>query len=307
MIGGSEGDKGAMTATKVKPRYLDNGDGTVTDLRKNLMWVKKDTWLELGRLITWWDGAEYVKELNSKKFAGFSDWRIPNAHEARELYDPGLSNIDMEGCEIHIDPVFSPGCGYSTWTTETRGAKAAMGYDYRADYEFWLARENDGFPSGLRPVRNIEADGKLPRDQRFIDNKNGTISDLELKLMWKKDDSFLDLDKWISWQEAKIFIGELNKDDFAGFSDWRMPSRKEAQSIHDPSSPVEDTYGDTNFIVPAFSPGAGQTTWTKTLHKTDDSLAIRFNFYSGDYKFHKKGLRSHGVRPVRDIKENPED
>jgi len=55
-------------------------------------------------------------------------------------------------------------------------------------------------------------------------------------------------------------------------------------------------------LASAFPPGAGQTCWTKTLHKTDKALVIRFQFYNGDFKWHQKGLRSHGVRAVRVIK-----
>ena len=292
-----------MSQTKEQTRFVDNTDGTVTDIRKNLMWAKADTWVELGKRVSWWQGQEYIQELNGKKFAGHSDWRIPNRQEARELYDPELSNTDMEGCETHIDPVFTSGCGYTTWTTETRGAKAAMGYDYRADYEYWLARENDGFPSGLRPVRSIAVEGSLLPEERYLTHKNGTISDLETGLMWKAADSFLEMDKWISWSEAKVYISELNKEEIGGHTDWRMPTRKEAQSIHIAGNVVTDTYGDTLYLPAAFPPGAGQTSWTKTLHKTDNGIAIRFNFFSGDYKFHQKGLRSHGVRAVRTIPE----
>ena len=60
-------------------------------------------------------------------------------------------------------------------------------------------------------------------------------------------------------------------------------------------------------MTQVFPPGSGQTTWTKTLHKTDPSVAIRFHYYNGDYKFHKRGLRSHGVRAVRDIQPDTED
>ena len=145
-----------------------------------------------------------------------------------------------------------------------------------------------------------------PNDQRFVGHKNGTISDLETGLMWKASDSYLDLDKWVSWQEAKVFTSVINQEQFAGYNDWRLPTRKEAASIHDLSSPITDTYGDTVYLPAVFPPGSGQTTWTKTLHKTDQSVAIRFNYFSGDHKFHKKGLRSHGVRPVRNIEKTEE-
>ena len=284
-----------------KTRFVDNGDGTVTDRLKNRMWLKEDSWNRKGKRLSWWQCQEFCEEVNAARFAGFSDWRLPNAQEARDLFDAELSNTDMEGCEIHIDPVFAAGGGFTTWTTESRGAKAAMGYDYRADYEFWLAKENDGFPSAVRLVRTLVPEGRMTAEERFQVNRDGTISDFQTGLMWKASDSYLDLDKWVTWPEAKVYIKELNQDRFAGYTDWRMPTRKEAQSIYDPASPVTDKFGDTVYLPPVFPPGPGQTTWTKTLHKTDPSVAIRFHYYNGDFKFHKRGLRSHGVRAVRSL------
>jgi len=286
-----------------KAKYVDNGDGTVSDLTNNLMWLKKDTWVELGRQVSWHESQAYAKEVNDKKFAGYSNWRVPTGSEVKFLFDGEASNTDVEGGEIHLNSVFSPGCGFSTWTSETRGAKAAMGYDLRSSFEFWLAKENDGFPSAVRLVRQLkpqsaDEDG----EPRFTNNGDGTVSDKETQLMWKADDSFLELDKWVSWEEAKTYIEGLNRVRFAGNTDWRMPTRKEVQTIFDPGNPVTDKYGDTILLAPEFPPGAGQTCWTKTLNKTDKSLVIRFQFYNGDYKWHQLGLRSHGVRAVRDNK-----
>ena len=50
--------------------FIDNGDGTVSDLANQVMWVKNDTWIELGRLVTWHESQDYAKEMNEKKFAG---------------------------------------------------------------------------------------------------------------------------------------------------------------------------------------------------------------------------------------------
>jgi len=293
-----------MTEKTIKKvDFFDNGDGTVSDLTNKIMWLKNDTWIELGRLINWHESQSYAKEMNEKKFAGYSNWRVPTASEAKFLFDGEESNIDVEGGEIHLNTIFPSGCGFSTWTSETRGAKAAMGYDLRSAYEYWLAKENEGFPSAVRLVRQLESkpedtDGK----PRFINNDDGTVTDHETQLMWVENDTYLELDKWVSWEEAKTYVEGLNRHRFAGCVDWRMPTRKEVQTIFDPGNPVTDNYGDTILLAPGFPPGAGQTCWTKTLHKTDKSLAIRFQFYNGDYKWHQMGLRSHGVRAVRAIK-----
>jgi hypothetical protein len=284
-----------------KSRFIDNGDGTVTDSLHNRMWMKSDTWVELGRLLSWHQSQEYARKLNEEKFAGYGDWHIPTASEAKLLFDQETRNTDVEGAEIHIDPIFTSGCGFTTWTSETRGAKAAMGYDFRSDYEFWLAKENDGFPSAVRLVRALSRVPQNGDEVRFVDNGDGTISDHETGLMWKADDSYLDMDKWVTWAEAKVYVQGLNRHRFAGYTDWNMPTRKEAQSIYDPGNAVTDAYGDMVFVAKGFPPGSGLTCWTRTLHKTDPSLAMRFHFYTGDYKWNKKGLRSHGVRAVRPL------
>ena len=160
-------------STKLK--YIDNGDETVSDTRHGVMWMKNDTWLELGRLITWHDSLELASKKNEEKFAGYSNWRIPSASEAKYLFDAESSNMDVEGCEIHIDPIFPPGCGFSTWTSQTRGAKAAMSYDFRSDYEYWLAKENDGFPSAVRLVRDEKEEAEDPEFVRIENKDDGTI------------------------------------------------------------------------------------------------------------------------------------
>ena len=288
-----------MTEIKLETNYIDNGDETVTDVRHGVMWMKNDTWVSLGRLITWHESQELAHKMNEEKFAGYSNWRIPSATEVKHLFHVTASNTDVEGCEIHIDPIFTNGCGFTSWTSQTRGAKAAMAYDFRSDFEFWLAKENDGFPSAVRLVRDDIEEKEDPDFIRIEFNKNGTVIDNKTGLMWKAVDSYVDLDKWVSWSEAKSYIVDLNRAQFAGHSNWRMPTRKEAQAIYDPSNPVTDNYGDTIFLTKGFPAGCGLTCWTKTLNKADKSLAIRFHFYNGDYKWHQMGLRSHGVRAVR--------
>ncbi len=289
-----------MKETTQSGRYLDNGDGVILDTDTNLMWMKNDTWIEIGSLMSWHKAQEYLKKLNEEKFAGHQNWRFPTGNEAKSLFDDASSNHDREGCEIFLNPVFPSGCGYTTWTSETRGAKAAMGFDYRANYEYWLAKENEGFPSGVRFVRSHKSRQEIEKEKkRFVDTGKGAVVDLETELMWKKGDSFIDLDKWVTWQEGKSYCQGLNQRRFAGFENWRMPTRKEAQTISDLSNPITDAYGDTVYLASAFSPGSGATCWTKTLNKSDASLAVRFHYYNGDHKWHKRGLRSHGVRAVR--------
>ena len=63
--------------------YLNNGDGTITDLDMGLMWT------QLPGAGTTWDAAlSYAENLT---FAGFTDWRLPNVKELQTLTDYTLA------------------------------------------------------------------------------------------------------------------------------------------------------------------------------------------------------------------------
>ena len=55
-------------------RFVDNGDGTVTDTRRKIMWQKGDN----GREVTFEEAQDYCKTL---RLAGYADWRLPNPDE----------------------------------------------------------------------------------------------------------------------------------------------------------------------------------------------------------------------------------
>jgi len=56
-------------------RFVDNGDGTVTDTRRKIMWQKSDN----GNEVTFAEAQEYCKTL---RLGGYDDWRLPKADEA---------------------------------------------------------------------------------------------------------------------------------------------------------------------------------------------------------------------------------
>jgi len=60
--------------------FKDNGDGTVTDRASGLMWTQRDS----GRGMNWKDALEYAKSL---VYAGYDDWRLPNAKELQYIVD----------------------------------------------------------------------------------------------------------------------------------------------------------------------------------------------------------------------------
>ena len=113
-------------------RFIDNGDGTVTDTLTNLMWMQEDSFLALKKFVTYRHAVKFLEKRNGEAFAGHSDWRFPNKREAHSLFDDTKSIKDKYDMDIHVDPVFSPGCGYDTWTSHTRGKITAYSYSFNS-------------------------------------------------------------------------------------------------------------------------------------------------------------------------------
>lgn len=58
-----------------KKRFVDNGDGTVTDTQRKIMWQKGDN----GKEVTFEEARKYCETL---RLGGYADWRLPKPDEA---------------------------------------------------------------------------------------------------------------------------------------------------------------------------------------------------------------------------------
>lgn len=78
-------------------QLVDNGDGTITDKATGLMWMQGDS--EVG--MNWEDALSYAENL---EFAGYSDWRLPDAKELQSLVD--YTRCPKADGTAAIDPFF---------------------------------------------------------------------------------------------------------------------------------------------------------------------------------------------------------
>jgi len=68
------------------PRFMDHGNGTITDNLIGLMWTKNANLA--GGTKTWQGALDYVKSINSGAgLGGYHDWRLPNRKELFSLID----------------------------------------------------------------------------------------------------------------------------------------------------------------------------------------------------------------------------
>ena len=138
---------------------------------------------------------------------------------------------------------------------------------------------------------------------RFVDNRDGTISDTLTGLMWQESYAYVETGNYINWYDAGDYIRALNEKKLGGHGDWRLPTRLEIQSLYEIGKPFQSR-GRTYIlhIDPVFEFSYGSCFWTS---KTRLSAALGFEFDSGDMHWYPQGSISGSVRAVR-LQLNPE-
>ena len=145
---------------------------------------------------------------------------------------------------------------------------------------------------------------KPSNDPRFQDNKDGTVTDLKEGLMWKQIDIYQEKKVWINWEDAQTFLEKFNKDAFANHSDWRLPTRKELESLYEEDKDISWKYYWTENVI-HIDPIFGYSSccfWSSEAYKKQ--YAWGFNYIRGkSYPSMKggPGLSLSTIRPVRSI------
>ena len=84
-----------------------------------------------------------------------------------------------------------------------------------------------------------------------------TVIDTESRLMWKRSDSMNDMEKWFNYQDSLDYTRNLSENKFAGFDNWRLPTRDEMDRLYDKSYSIKDKFEKDIHICDCFSPGGG--------------------------------------------------
>lgn len=113
-----------------RDRFVDNGDGTVTDTATGLMWAKEDNMGD----ITWREAEVYCR---TPPIAGYrySDWRMPTVEELRTLYHEEGPGYESDcGLTVKIEPLFRLSCAW-VWSSEHK-AIAAYAFNFNKGYRY---------------------------------------------------------------------------------------------------------------------------------------------------------------------------
>ncbi|HAO22333.1 MAG TPA: hypothetical protein DCQ37_18840 [Desulfobacteraceae bacterium] len=111
--------------------FKDNGD-TITDRATGLMWQKSGS----DKYMPYKDAKAYIDGLNSKNFAGYSDWRLPTVDELKSLLMP-----EKQSNDLYINPIFDKNQSWC-WTSDTRASGGAWFVNFFSGLVNWFDDDN---------------------------------------------------------------------------------------------------------------------------------------------------------------------
>ena len=213
--------------------YTDLGSGIVRDNVTGFEWQNFSSTAvssapassTLCDSVTWFEAVDYVYSLNDAEYLGYSDWRLPDTQELSTLVDAAHYNPA-------IDLLFSA-AAESYWSAdEIDDADAGYVVDF---YDGSLRLLYLEYGACVRAVRGA----RYHLVGNFIINGDGTVNDTTTGLMWQQCN---DGQTWDgsgcggssatrTWYQAVDYVQTLNDVNYLGYSDWRLPTRNELQSL----------------------------------------------------------------------------
>ena len=89
--GATDDDVAELECGTGSARFVDNGDGTISDRKTGLMWQKfAHSRLDASAPRDWW--RRILHDVYAMGLARYTDWRMPNVRELESLVDVGRSN-----------------------------------------------------------------------------------------------------------------------------------------------------------------------------------------------------------------------
>tara|TARA_B100000686_G_C16780866_1_gene971763 strand:- start:2084 stop:2584 length:501 start_codon:yes stop_codon:yes gene_type:complete len=134
-------------------RYLDKGNGSILDSQTGLLWQKGDSHHDLSKPVSWYDALDYANRMNGKKYAGYSDWRLPTLKELHGIWDPAKTNSTKDQERIGLPAIFSKEGSYYLWTSDERGLDMAWYFGLGQQEDYFNLKEANDLGQGVKLVR----------------------------------------------------------------------------------------------------------------------------------------------------------
>ncbi len=99
-------------------------------------------------------------------------------------------------------------------------------------------------------------------------NGDKVVFDQATDLMWQQSGS----DKYLNYTQAKAYVIQLNREQFAGHSDWRLPTLKEAITL------LEQTKNNDGLYIDSVFGSKQRRIWTSDLYIASVAWIVDFNY-----------------------------
>ena len=207
-----------VAGTARAARFVDNGDGTVTDTQTGLMWQQADD----GVLRNWDEAVAYCESLVLPSPGGHNDWRAPRIDELETIIN--YATFNPAGFDPPSYGPFSTR-SYPYWSSSTAAFHAD--YAWFIDFDEGIVETDAKFhPYYVRCVRggpfwpfDPSTDFQTPA------GKPDVVLDTWWGYMWQKGDS----GEGKNWADANTYCNTLPLDG----GGWRLPEIEALATIVD--------------------------------------------------------------------------
>jgi hypothetical protein len=200
-------------------------------------------------------------------YLGYKDWRLPNVNELESLVHAGqddiaawlntqgFANVQPQaywssstnahgtGNAWHVNMMQGGGVNvtgkrYSLYIWPVRAGESKL---WKTGQTTCYDETETYYAPKPIPCSGRGQDGALQAgaswpSPRFTNNRNGTVTDSLTRLMWTQHGDApgppaCSLGKVTTWANALAYVGCLNTYSYLGYTDWRLPNRKELRSV----------------------------------------------------------------------------
>lgn len=192
----------------------------VTDSTSSLQW--QDNNMAKTTQKNWNEAVNYCEDLS---FGGYDDWRLPSVDELQTLNDFSKYNPVVSTVFVNVTSSY-----YWSSTTETYFVTYAWlvdlddgytDYDDKLDSHY-VRCVRGGFYNGFDSLADLKKAGVTRDTAKQI------VTDAKSGLSWQ-DDSLAKTGQK-NWNDAVNYCDNLS---WSGYSDWRLPSVDELQTLND--------------------------------------------------------------------------
>jgi uncharacterized repeat protein (TIGR01451 family) len=265
--------------------FTNNSDGTVTDTKTGLVWQACAVGQTFNAGMGNCDGTattySYADAMKlPSDFAGQSDWRVPNVSEL-------LSIVDLRKVNPSINKSLFPNPP-AVWFWSASVYAYNPSYAWIVSFEYGGDDYSNGYKNDDYAVRLVRGGQSFYfatlKLADFTDNKDGTVTNTKTGLTWQRcavgqtwNDGYCD---GTATAYSQADAAKLTSN-FAGQSDWHLPSLRELQTIVD----YTKFNLSTNLIIFPDAPRISNYFWTITpkAEVADNFWYVAFDYGASSY------------------------